>query len=133
MNIVPNLHSTLISVPKMAAYIAVFDKTETKIYDGTTTMITALGEPIIVAPRCEDTGAMENEPRSGLQNSGSHELRPIHRRSRCGQCNFRFTQLSAIAYVFPRSGRISNKRNIHGCSPSWQLRDVARAHNHTHL
>ena len=58
MNIVPNLHSTLINVPKMAAhgYIAVFDKKEAKIYDGTTTTITALGEPIIVAPRCKDMG-----------------------------------------------------------------------------
>ena len=58
MNIVPNLHSTLISVPKMAeqGYIAVFDKKEAKIYDGTTTTIMALGEPIIIAPHCEDTG-----------------------------------------------------------------------------
>jgi hypothetical protein len=58
MNIVPNLHSTLINVPKMAAhgYIAVFDKKEAKIYDGTTTTITALGEPIIVSPRCKDMG-----------------------------------------------------------------------------
>ena len=58
MNIVPNLHSTLISVPKMAEhwYIAVFDKNEARIYDGTTTMITALEEPIIVAPRCDNMG-----------------------------------------------------------------------------
>jgi hypothetical protein len=58
MNIVPNLHSTLISVPKMAehGYIAVFNKTEAKIYDGTMTMITASREPIITAPRCNETG-----------------------------------------------------------------------------
>ena len=58
MNIVPNLHSTLISVPKMAkhGYIAVFNKREAKIYDGTTTMITISGEPSIIAPRCKDTG-----------------------------------------------------------------------------
>ncbi len=57
MNIVPNLHSTLISVPKMAehGYIAVFNKTEAKIYDGTTTTITASGEPIITALRCNET------------------------------------------------------------------------------
>jgi hypothetical protein len=63
INIVPNLHSTLISVPKMAdySYIAVFDKTEARIYDGTTTTITALGEPIIVAPRCNDTGLWKME------------------------------------------------------------------------
>jgi hypothetical protein len=58
MNIVPNLHSTLISVPKMAehGYIAVFDKKEARIYDGTTTTITASEEPIIIAPRCDNTG-----------------------------------------------------------------------------
>jgi hypothetical protein len=63
MNIVPNLHSTLISVPKMAdhGYIAVFDKKEARIYDGTTTTITALEEPIIVAPRCEDMGLWKME------------------------------------------------------------------------
>jgi hypothetical protein len=58
MNIVPNLHSSLISVPKMAdqGYIAVFDKKEARIYDGTTTKITTSGDPIIIAPRCDDTG-----------------------------------------------------------------------------
>ncbi len=46
MNIIPNLHSTLISVPKMADhdYIAVFDKKEARIYDGTTTKISANGK-----------------------------------------------------------------------------------------
>ncbi len=63
MNIIPNLHSTLISVPKMAdhGYIVVFDKKEVRIYDGTTTTITALEEPIIVAPRCEDTSLWKIE------------------------------------------------------------------------
>jgi hypothetical protein len=63
INIMPNLHSTLISMPKMAdyGYIAVFDKTEARIYDGTTTTITALGEPIIVAPQCYDTGLWKME------------------------------------------------------------------------
>ncbi len=40
MNIVPNLHSTLISLPKMAdaEYILVFDKIEARIYDATNTL-----------------------------------------------------------------------------------------------
>ena len=52
MNIVPNLHYTLISVSKMAehGYVAVFGKRDAKIYDGNTTTIMALGEPIIIAP-----------------------------------------------------------------------------------
>jgi hypothetical protein len=63
MNILPNLHSTLISVPKMAdhGYIAVFNKIEAGIYDGTTMTITALEERIIVAPRCEVTGLWKME------------------------------------------------------------------------
>jgi hypothetical protein len=58
MNIVPNLHSMLISVPKMADadYIAVFDKKETRIYNSTTTIVAATKDPILVAPRCQDTG-----------------------------------------------------------------------------
>jgi hypothetical protein len=63
MNIVPNLHSTLISVPKMAdhGYIAVFDKMEARIYNGTTTTITTSGDPLIVAPRCNVTGLWKME------------------------------------------------------------------------
>jgi hypothetical protein len=58
MNIVPNLHSSLISVPKTAdqGYMAVFDKTEARINDGTTTTIAASGDPIIIAHRCDNTG-----------------------------------------------------------------------------
>ncbi len=58
MNIVPNLHSMLISIPKMADadYIAVFDKKEARIYDATTTIVSASKDPILVAPRCQDTG-----------------------------------------------------------------------------
>ncbi len=57
MNIVPNLHSTLISTPKMADvdYIAVFDKKEARIYNATTTIVSATKDPIRVAPCCQDT------------------------------------------------------------------------------
>jgi hypothetical protein len=53
INVVPGLHSTLISIPKMANadYIAVFDKHKATIYDAATTMITALGDPIVIACR----------------------------------------------------------------------------------
>ena len=63
MNFVPNLHSTLISVPKMAdhGYITVFDKIEAKIYDGTTMTITASEVPIIIALWCKNTGLWKME------------------------------------------------------------------------
>ncbi len=58
MNIVPNLHSMLISVAKMADadYIAVFDKKEARIYNATTTIVSATKDSILVAPPCQDTG-----------------------------------------------------------------------------
>ncbi len=58
INIVPNLHSTLISVPKMADadYIAVFDKNEARTYNATTTILSASKDPLLVASRyCQDT------------------------------------------------------------------------------
>jgi hypothetical protein len=58
MNIVTNLHSTLISMPKMAdgGYIVVFETSEARIYDGMTTTIMVLIDPLLVALRCADTG-----------------------------------------------------------------------------
>jgi hypothetical protein len=58
INIVPNLHSTLIGVPKMADadYIAVFDKNKARIYNATTSIVSASKDPLLVAPRCQDTG-----------------------------------------------------------------------------
>ncbi len=56
MNIAPNLHSILISVPKMADadYITVFDKKEARIYDATTIIVSASEDPNLVA-HCQDT------------------------------------------------------------------------------
>ena len=130
MNIVPNLHSTLISVPKMAdhGYIAVFDKGKAKIYDGTTNMIRKSGEPIIIAPQCENTGLWKMNIDLDYKIMG-HESSDQF----IGKCHFRFTQLPAIAHVFPCDSEISNKRIIHGCSQSRQLRGMAGTHNHPHL
>jgi hypothetical protein len=53
MNIVPNLHLTLISVPKMADtdYIAVFDRKEARINDEMTTIVSSTKYPILIATR----------------------------------------------------------------------------------
>ncbi len=58
VNIMPNLHSILISVPKMADadYIAVFDKHEARIYNATTTIVSASKDPLLVSLLCQDTG-----------------------------------------------------------------------------
>jgi hypothetical protein len=60
MNVVPGLHSTLVSIPKMANpdYIAVFNKHKatTTMYDAMTTTITGSADPIVIAPQCQTTG-----------------------------------------------------------------------------
>jgi hypothetical protein len=57
MNVVPGLHSTLVSIPTTANadYIAVFKKHKATIFDATTTMITASANTIVVAPWCQTT------------------------------------------------------------------------------
>jgi hypothetical protein len=52
MNIVPGLHSTLISVPELADN----NYSKATIYGALTTMITADQPPILDAPRCKLTG-----------------------------------------------------------------------------
>jgi hypothetical protein len=58
MNIVPGLHSTLVSVPKLAdaGYTTVFSKKEGVIYDDHTTTITADKPHVLEANRCNLTG-----------------------------------------------------------------------------
>ncbi len=58
MNIMPNLHSALFSIPKMADvdYIVVFNKEEARIYDAMTTIVLATKNPILIVPHCQDTG-----------------------------------------------------------------------------
>jgi hypothetical protein len=58
MNIVPGLHSTLVSIQNIVDkdYIVVFDKKSAKTYNATTTMIMAMEKPILEAPRCTSTG-----------------------------------------------------------------------------
>ena len=58
MNIVPGLHSALVSIPKLAdaGYTTVFKKDGVAIYDNETTLITATGPPVLKSERCEHTG-----------------------------------------------------------------------------
>ena len=57
MNIVPGLHSTLISVPKLAdaGYTTVFSKAGAAIYNDYTTTISAANPPVLDANRCDHT------------------------------------------------------------------------------
>jgi hypothetical protein len=74
MNIVPGLHSTLVSIPKIVDkdYIVVFDKKLAKTYDAKTTRITTTAEPVLEAPRCTSAGLwlmpLETKTNGGNQN-----------------------------------------------------------------
>ncbi len=61
MNIIPGLHSTLISIPKLADadYTTVFKKFKANIYNVSTTTITADQPLILDAPRCKLMGLWE--------------------------------------------------------------------------
>jgi hypothetical protein len=58
INIIPNLHSMLISVPKMADadYIAVFDKNEARIFNTTTSQHQKTPSLLHCAARTQDHG-----------------------------------------------------------------------------
>jgi hypothetical protein len=58
MNIVPGLHLTLVSIPKLAdaGYITAFSKKGAAIYNDYTTTITANKPPVLEADRCDLTG-----------------------------------------------------------------------------
>jgi hypothetical protein len=76
MNVVPGLHSTLISIPKMANadYVAVFDKHKATIYDATTTTITASANPIIIAPWCQATGLWKLDLDAAVQETQDNTI-----------------------------------------------------------
>jgi hypothetical protein len=61
MNIVPGLHSTLISISKLADanYLTVFEKGKATIYEALMTTIMADQPLILNAPRCKLTGLWE--------------------------------------------------------------------------
>jgi len=58
MNIVPGLHSALVSIPKLAdaGYTTVLNKNGAAIYDDETMKITATSPPVLESECCEHTG-----------------------------------------------------------------------------
>ncbi len=69
MNVVPGLHSTLVSIPKFADadYIMVFDKNKANIHDTKTTTITFSADTVIAAPRCKTTGLWKLDLEAGTK------------------------------------------------------------------
>jgi hypothetical protein len=71
MNVVPGLHSILLSIPKMANadYIAVFDKHKAIIFDAMTIRITASVNPNVIASRCQATGLSKLDLDAAVQET----------------------------------------------------------------
>ena len=76
MNIVPGLHSTLVSIPKLAdaGYTTVFNKNGAAIYDDYTTTIKATSPPVLESERCEHTGMwkLDLNPAASLPTPEGH-------------------------------------------------------------
>jgi hypothetical protein len=72
-NIVPRLHSALVSIPKLAdaGYTTVFNKNGAVIYDDETKKITATSPPVLESKRCEHTGmwTLDLNPGTSLPNT----------------------------------------------------------------
>jgi hypothetical protein len=72
MNIVPGLHSALVSIPKLAdaGYTTVFNKNGAAIYDDRTTTFTATNPPVLESEQCKHTGmwTLNLNPESTISN-----------------------------------------------------------------
>jgi hypothetical protein len=72
MNIVPGLHSTLVSIPKLAdaGYTTVFNKNNAAIYDDETTTFKASNPPIQESECCEHIGMwkLNLDPETTISN-----------------------------------------------------------------
>ena len=134
INIVPDLHSTLISVPKMAehGYIAVFDKKEAKFYDGTTTTLMASGEPIIIAPRCENTGLWKMNLDLDYKIPGRESSDQFIVSVDAANTIFDLPNSQQLLMYFHAAVGFPTIETFAG-SPSRQLRNVVGSHNNPHL
>jgi hypothetical protein len=76
MNVVPGLHSTLVSIPNMADadYVAVFDKHKATTNSATTITITASANPIIIAPWWQTTGLWKLDLDEAVQETQDNTI-----------------------------------------------------------
>jgi hypothetical protein len=132
INIVPNLHSMLISVQKMADtdYIVVFDKNEARISNATTTIVLAPKDPLLVTPRCQDTGLWEInlDCRVLDQEYPSSSLWALMK-----QMPSLTSPTTNKPYYTTAHWRDSPRSNAFGRSPDGKLCNVARPDNNPHI
>jgi hypothetical protein len=79
MNIVPGLHSALVSVPKLAdaGYTTVLTKDGAAIFDDNTKATTVSNSPILESNWCQHTGMWRLN--INLKNTNPHNLKEQHK------------------------------------------------------
>jgi hypothetical protein len=128
MNIVPGLHSTLVSIPKLAdaGYTTVFSKEGATIYDNHTMTITANNPPILEANRCDLTGLWKL-PLHAEDTAANEE--PPHNEA----INVIFTSQAHARTSPGTTGRPdSHQKNLHQSHSQQKLCNLAQAHRPAH-
>ena len=135
MNIVPGVHTTLISGCKMADadYVTILDKNELNVYDGRTTIIKVSEKAVLKGYRCKQSGLWRIPLKANVVNENTDTLliqRPLPE--------------EAIAHVFELPSteknnsilsccsRFPNEGNVVGGCPGRKLQYVARANCQGH-
>ncbi len=113
MNIVPGLHSALVSIPKLVdtGYTTVLMKDGVAIYNNNTTVITASNLPILESDRCQHTGMwrLNLDP----ENPNTHSPDKQHETLEMINVIFNLPSSRKTFSLVPCISRIPTKRNIH--------------------
>ena len=131
MNVGPGLHTTLVSVPKMADanYVTVFDRTKARVYDGTKVKLQVKEKTILEGYRCPATGLWRVPLKSHVTNSNTETLLLNQPSPTEAICNiFNLSSIEKNCEVSPCSSRGSDKRKVDQSNKSWKFCHVALTH-----
>ena len=136
MNIVPGVHTTLISGCKMADadYVTILDKNELNVYDGRTTTIKVSEKAVLKGYRCKQTGLWRIPLQANVVNENTNTLliqRPLPEEAIAHV--FELPSTGKKDSILPRCSRIPHERNMASGRPSRQLQYVARANRQSYL
>ncbi len=134
MNIMPDLHLALVSIPKLAdawyTTLLILTKDGTAIYNNNTTAITASNPPILKSNRCQHTGMwrLNLDP----ENPGPLSSDEQHVNPKTINVILWSPKLTRNISLVPRIIRIPTKRNIHQRRPQQKLWNMAKTNGEAH-
>jgi len=131
MNVVPGMHTSLISGCKFADadYVTVLDKNELNIYDGRTTTITISEKAVLKGYRDKQSGLWRIPLKENVANENTDTLliqRPMPNEAISHV--FELPSTEKNHRLLPCGCRFSNERNMDHSSPCWKLQHMADAH-----